>query len=149
MAGGELITEQGIGNGISLIIFVGIIAQLPQLVAQTLATWTPDLLLTYISFLAVSVILIAGVIVVTEGQRSIPVSYAKRVRGNRVYGGKPSTHLPLRVNQAGVIPIIFASSLMLFPGVIANFFVGADNAAVARGQPGWSACFRISGFTGD
>jgi preprotein translocase subunit SecY len=128
---GELITEQGIGNGISLIIFVGIIARLPQVTAQVLSTWTPDQLLTYASFLVVSVVVIAGVVVVTEGQRSIPVSYAKRVRGNRLYGGV-STHLPLRVNQAGVIPIIFALSLMLFPGVVANFLVGVQNELVAR-----------------
>ena len=144
---GELITEQGIGNGISLIIFVGIIAQLPQVVVQTLATWTPDLLLTYVSFLVVSLIVIAGVIVVTEGQRSIPVSYAKRVRGNRVFGGV-STHLPLRVNQAGVIPIIFALSLMLFPGVVANFFVGANNATVARGAAWVIGLFQDQWFYG-
>lgn len=128
---GELITEQGIGNGISLLIFVGIIASLPTVVSQTIATWTAEQLLTYLAFLVVSLIVIAGVVVVTEGQRSIPVSYAKRVRGNRLYGGV-STHLPLRVNQAGVIPIIFALSLMLFPGVVANFFVGAQNETVAR-----------------
>jgi preprotein translocase subunit SecY len=79
----------------------------------------------------VSLVVIAGVVVITEGQRAIPVSYAKRIRGSRVFGGA-STHLPLRVNQAGVIPIIFALSIMLFPGVIANFLVGADNQLVAR-----------------
>ena len=75
--------------------------------------------------------MIAAVVFVTEGQRNIPVSYAKRVRGNRIYGGT-STHLPLRVNQAGVIPIIFAMSIMLFPGMIANFFVNSNSAAVAN-----------------
>ncbi|MFH1354099.1 MAG: preprotein translocase subunit SecY [bacterium] len=129
---GELITEQGIGNGISLIIFVGIIARLPQITIQTIATWTPDQLLTYLTFLVVSVVVIAGVVMVTEGQRSIPVSYAKRVRGSRVFGGA-STHLPLRVNQAGVIPIIFALSVMLFPGMVASFLVGVDSAIVSRG----------------
>ncbi len=129
---GELITEQGIGNGISLIIFVGIIARLPQIIIQAYATWTPDLLLTYGSFLVVSVVVIAGVVMVAEGQRSIPVSYAKRIRGNRMLGGA-STHLPLRVNQAGVIPIIFALSVMLFPGIIANFFLAVDNEAVRNG----------------
>lgn len=128
---GELVTEQGIGNGISLIIFVGIVARIPQVVSQTIATWTPDLLFTYLIFLAVFLIVIAGVVIVSEGQRSIPVSYAKRVRGNRMLGGV-STHLPLRVNQAGVIPIIFALSIMLFPGVIANFLVGVRVEAVAR-----------------
>ncbi len=128
---GELITEQGVGNGISLIIFVGIIARLPRVTAQALATFTPDMLITYGSFLIVSLVVIAGVVVITEGQRAIPVSYAKRIRGSRVFGGS-STHLPLRVNQAGVIPIIFALSIMLFPGVIANFLVGVNNQAVAR-----------------
>lgn len=128
---GELITEQGIGNGISLIIFVGIIASLPQVLIQARATFTPDLLVTYIGFAIVALIVIAGVVVVTEGQRAIPVSYAKRVRGNKMYGGA-STHLPLRVNQAGVIPIIFALSIMLFPGVLANFLVGVRVELISR-----------------
>lgn len=127
---GELISEQGVGNGISLIIFVGIISRLPHVVAQTFQTSTQDQLLSYLAFIAVALVVIAGVVVVTEGQRSIPVSYAKRVRGNRMFGGV-STHLPLRVNQAGVIPIIFALSIMLFPGVIANFLVGVKNQWVA------------------
>lgn len=132
---GELITEQGVGNGISLLIFVGIITRLPQALGQAVATFTPDQLLTYAAFAAVAIVVVAGVVVITEGQRSIPVSYAKRVRGNRIFGGV-STHLPLRVNQAGVIPIIFALSIMLFPGVIANFLLGVNNhivAAAARG----------------
>lgn len=127
---GELMTKQGFGNGISLIIFIGIISRLPEALFQVLATWSGDQLITYIAFLAVSLIVIAGVVVVTEGQRSIPVSYAKQVRGNRMLGGT-STHLPLRVNQAGVMPIIFALSVMLFPGILANFFVASSNAAVA------------------
>jgi preprotein translocase subunit SecY len=129
---GELISEQGIGNGISLIIFVGIISRLPQIIAQTVATWTPDQLLTYAAFIVVSLIVIAGVVFVSEGQRSVPVSYAKRVRGNRIFGGV-ATHLPLRVNQAGVMPIIFALSVMLFPGVLANFFVSAQTEWLASG----------------
>jgi len=127
---GELISEQGIGNGISLLIFVGIISRLPQVTAQILSTWTPDQLITYGSFLVASLVVIAGVVFITEGQRNIPVSYAKQMRGNRLLGGA-STHLPLRVNQAGVMPIIFALSIMLFPGVVANFFVTADNAVVS------------------
>ncbi len=126
---GELLTKQGFGNGISLIIFIGIIGRLPEAILQIFATWTPDQLFTYAAFLIVSVIVIAGVVVVTEGQRAIPVTYAKQVRGNRMLGGT-STHLPLRVNQAGVMPIIFALSVMLFPGIIANFFVGSSNATV-------------------
>lgn len=126
---GELMTKQGFGNGISLIIFIGIIGRLPEAIIQIIATWTPDQLFTYAAFLVVSVIVIAGVVVVTEGQRAIPISYAKQVRGNRMLGGT-STHLPLRVNQAGVMPIIFALSVMLFPGIVANFFVASSNATV-------------------
>mgnify|MGYP002622285371 CR=1 FL=1 len=127
---GELISEQGIGNGISLLIFVGIVAQIPTVAVQTYQTYTPDLLVSYIGFLIVALVVIAGVVFITEGQRNIPVSYAKRIRGNRMFGGT-STHLPLRVNQAGVIPIIFALSIMLFPGVVANFFVAAQNEVVS------------------
>ncbi|MBI4022346.1 MAG: preprotein translocase subunit SecY [Candidatus Andersenbacteria bacterium] len=144
---GELITEQGIGNGISLIIFVGIIARLPQITGQAVATWTADQLLTYASFAAISLIVIAGVVMVTEGQRSIPVSYAKRVRGMRVYGGA-ATHLPLRVNQAGVIPIIFALSLMLFPGVVANFLVGVKQEGVADAATWVISLFQDQWFYG-
>lgn len=144
---GELITEQGIGNGISLLIFVGIIAQLPQVIGQAVATWTPDQLLQYASFAAISLIVIAGVVMVTEGQRSIPVSYAKRVRGMRLYGGV-ATHLPLRVNQAGVIPIIFALSLMLFPGVVANFLVGVQQESVARAATWVISLFQDQWFYG-
>lgn len=128
---GELITEQGIGNGISLIIFVGIISRLPQAVYQIFATWTPDQFFTYGMFALVSIIVIGGVVLISEGQRIIPVSYAKRVRGGRTLGGT-SSHLPLRVNQAGVIPIIFALSIMLFPGVIANFFVNSSHQNIAH-----------------
>lgn len=144
---GELITEQGIGNGISLIIFVGIIARLPQIIGQTVATWTADQLLTYTAFAAISLVVIAGVVIVTEGQRSIPVSYAKRVRGMRMYGGV-ATHLPLRVNQAGVIPIIFALSLMLFPGVVANFLVGVKQEAVAGAATWVISLFQNQWFYG-
>ncbi len=144
---GELITEQGIGNGISLIIFVGIIARLPQVTVQTIATWTPDQLLTYATFLVVAVVVIAGVVVVTEGQRSLPVSYAKRVRGSRMFGGV-STYLPLRVNQAGVIPIIFALSVMLFPGMVANFFVGVGGQWVSQAAQWVVGLFQDQWFYG-
>lgn len=144
---GELITEQGIGNGISLLIFVGIIARLPQTVSQILATWTSDLWLTYGSFLVVSVIVIAGVVLITEGQRAITVHYAKRIRGNRMFGGV-SSHLPLRVNQAGVMPIIFALSFMLFPGVLANFFVAANNEMIANAAQSIVRAFQNQWFYG-
>jgi len=144
---GELISEQGIGNGISLIIFIGIVSRLPRIIGQTIATWTPDQLFTYLAFSAVSLVVIAGVVIVTEGQRSIPVSYAKRVRGNRMLGGV-STHLPLRVNQAGVIPIIFALSIMLFPGVIANFLVGVNSEVVSRAAQSVVNAFQNQMFYG-
>lgn len=116
---GELITEKNIGNGISLLIFAGIISSLPMDLKQTLVTYDASQIPTYLAFLVVSFIVIAGVVIVTEGERAIPVAYAKRVRGNRVYGGSMA-HLPLRVNQAGVIPIIFALSILLFPQLIAQ-----------------------------
>ncbi len=119
---GEQITERGIGNGISLIIFAGIVARLPVAVANTLRLMktgelTPFFMLILLAFM----ILVVGVIVFVEkGQRRIPVQYAKRVVGRRVYGGQ-STHLPLKVNTAGVIPPIFASSMLMFPATVANF----------------------------
>lgn len=116
---GELISEQKIGNGISLIIFAGIVSSLPQAIQQLIFSYQPELLTTYIAFVFVSVLIIAGVVFITEGERKIPVTYAKRVRGNRVYGGATS-YLPLKVNQAGVIPIIFAISLLLFPQFLAQ-----------------------------
>jgi preprotein translocase subunit SecY len=128
---GELITEKNIGNGVSIIIFAGIVASLPTSVSQTLVIWDPAKVFTYLGYAVFAVLVIAAIVFITEGQRNIPVSYAKRVRGNRVYGGT-STHLPIRVNQAGVIPIIFAMSIMLFPGMIANFFVHASNPTVAN-----------------
>lgn len=128
---GELITEKKIGNGVSLIIFAGIVAGLPSALSKISATFDSSQLFTYILLGVVVIAAIAGVVVVTEGQRNIPVSYAKRIRGNKMYGGS-STHLPLRVNQAGVIPIIFAMSIMLFPGMIANFLANASNPTVAQ-----------------
>ncbi|MBI2038719.1 MAG: preprotein translocase subunit SecY [Candidatus Niyogibacteria bacterium] len=126
---GELITEYGIGNGISILIFAGIVAALPQAVRQTLFTFDATQLPILIAFVIAAVAVIAAVIVVTEGQRPVPVSYARRIRGNRVYGGT-STYLPLRVNQAGVIPIIFALSILLFPQMIMKFLGGVQNAVI-------------------
>lgn len=128
---GELITEKKIGNGVSLIIFAGIVAGLPSSLSRLSATFDSAQLFMYLLLAAVGIVAIAGVIIMTEGQRNIPISYAKRIRGNRMYGGS-STHLPLRVNQAGVIPIIFAMSIMLFPGMIANFLASVSNQTVAN-----------------
>jgi len=132
---GEIISEQGIGNGISLLIFAGIVASIPMNIFQMFATFNPTMIPSYIVFIILAVIIVAGVVVITEAYRNIPVSYAKRVRGSKMYGGV-STYLPLNVNPAGVIPIIFALSILLFPGMIANYFgtysglVGSMAAAV-------------------
>jgi len=121
---GELISEKGIGNGVSLLIFAGIVARVPVNIREVLIKWDPSQLPSYVLFVSMSLIIIAGVVLINEGRRNIPVSYAKRVRGTKMYGGV-STYLPLNVNPAGVIPIIFALSIMLFPGMIANFLGGA------------------------
>lgn len=128
---GELITEKGLGNGVSMMIFAGIVAALPTGISRLLATWDPSQFFTYIVFLALGLITIAGVIFINEGQRTIPIAYAKRVRGSSVYGGS-ATHLPLRVNQAGVIPIIFAVSLILIPTMLANFLATSSNTKIAE-----------------
>lgn len=122
---GELITEYGIGNGLSLIIFSGIVARIPSATGQVLYTFDWAQLPTYIGFLVVAVIIVAGVVVISEAERPIPVTYAKRVRGNKVYGGT-STYLPIRVNQAGVIPIIFALSFLIFPQMLVKFMSGLN-----------------------
>ena len=128
---GELITEYGIGNGISLIIFAGIIARLPASLQQTVALYDSSQLPKIIGFGLAALLVIAAVVFVTEAQRNIPVSYAKHVRGNKTFGGG-NTYLPLRVNQAGVIPIIFAISILLFPTMIANFLTSAKNAHIVH-----------------
>ncbi|KKT90879.1 MAG: Protein translocase subunit SecY [Candidatus Jorgensenbacteria bacterium GW2011_GWA2_45_13] len=116
---GELISEYKIGNGVSLIIFAGIVSGLPQQIGASILTYTPDKIATYLVFIILALIVIAGVVFINEGERKVPVSYAKQVRGNKMYGGV-STYLPLRVNQAGVIPIIFAISLLLLPQFFAQ-----------------------------
>jgi len=119
---GELVTEKGIGNGVSLLIFAGIIADFPRNVQQLAATYDPSMIPSYIIFFIMSVLMVAAVILINEARRNIPVSYAKRVRGMKMVGGV-STYLPLNINPAGVIPIIFALSILLFPAMIANFLV--------------------------
>jgi len=134
---GELITEKGIGNGVSLLIFAGIVADVPNNILQTFYAWDPAKLPAYILFFGISALIIAAVVVINEGRRNIPVSYAKRVRGGKMFGGS-STYLPLNINPAGVIPIIFAMSLLMFPGMISNFLGGAEGwvgqAATALGN---------------
>lgn len=117
---GELVSEFGIGNGVSLIIFAGIVSRLPAWVSQQVFTFDASQIPLYLAFFVVGIIILAGIVLVTEAERPIPVTYAKQVRGMKMYGGG-STYLPLRVNQAGVIPIIFALSILLFPQMIGTF----------------------------
>jgi len=129
---GELISEFGIGNGVSLIIFAGIVSRIPSDIAQALFGFDLSQLPSYIAFAAAAVAIIAGVVFISEAERPIPVTYARRVRGSKVMGGV-STYLPLRVNQAGVIPIIFALSILLFPQMIATFLTRSSVTWLAGG----------------
>jgi preprotein translocase subunit SecY len=128
---GELITEYGIGNGISLIIFAGIVARLPQGIGQSIVSGTSGTnILGLAVFAIIGLATIIGIVVVQEGHRRIPVQYSKRIRGTRMYQGQ-STHIPLKVNSAGMIPLIFALSIMIFPGTIASYFQASSNASVS------------------
>ena len=144
---GELITEKGIGNGISIMIFAGIASGLPTMITRALADFDSTKIFTYIIFLLIALITVAGVIVINEAQRNIPVAYAKRVRGDKTYGGS-STHLPLRLNQAGVIPIIFAVSLILVPGMVATYLMQSTNEKVAHIAGQVNALFQNQMFYG-
>ncbi len=130
---GELITEKGIGNGVSLLIFAGIISGFPLSMREMLVKWEPSQLPIYLLFFVMALIIIASVVLINEARRNIPISYAKRVRGMKMYGGV-STYLPLNINPAGVIPIIFALSIMMFPGMIANFFIGGSGMVAKIAQ---------------
>lgn len=133
---GELISEKKVGNGISLLIFAGIVADLPKIVKQILVTFDQTQLFMLLGFVIIAVITVIGVVFINEGQRNVPVQYARQIRGNRSFGGT-STHLPLRVNMAGVIPIIFAISVVLFPSMIAQFLIHAKTAWIA-GAAEWT-----------
>jgi preprotein translocase subunit SecY len=123
---GEKITENGIGNGISLFIFAGIIARMPQGVVTTVVRYLDNQISIFsiILFVVIALLIIVGIIYIQEGTRKIPVQYAKRVVGRKMYGGQTS-YIPMKVNQSGVIPIIFAVSLLMFPMTIAQFFPGS------------------------
>ena len=123
---GELIDEQGIGNGISIIIFGGIVTEIPSRVGSLMVTNPFALVL----FVVITVITIVGIVIIQEGQRRIPVQYARRVRGTKVYGGQ-STHIPLQVNAAGMIPLIFAVSIIILPGIIASYLLSSKTPWVA------------------
>ena len=124
---GELISEQGIGSGVSIIILSGIVAAIPQRVGQMLQTGQ---ILSLVVFLTVTIVTIVGIVYIQEGVRRVPVQYGKRVRGTKMYGGQ-STHVPLRVNSSGMIPLIFAISILIFPGVIAGYFVASSNGFIS------------------
>ncbi|HVB63100.1 MAG TPA: preprotein translocase subunit SecY [Nitrolancea sp.] len=129
---GELITENGIGNGVSIIIFGGIVASLPSAVGNlvTGGTLTQNVI-GAVAFLVIGLFTIVGMVLMNEGMRRIPVQHAKRVRRGRVFGGG-STFIPLKVNSAGMIPLIFAVSIMVFPGMIANFLQTSNTGWVTR-----------------
>lgn len=132
---GELISEQGIGSGVSIIIFGGIVAGIPQRIGQLLFT-NP---IQFLFFLVVTMVTIVGIIFIQEGQRRIPVQYGKQVRGTKMYGGQ-SSHIPLRINSSGMIPLIFAISFLIFPGVLAQPF------AASAGQPENFANWIVNSF---
>ncbi|OGD57331.1 preprotein translocase subunit SecY [Candidatus Berkelbacteria bacterium RBG_13_40_8] len=144
---GELISENGIGNGVSLIISLGIIAGIPAQVRNTLVVLDTGKIIGLIIFAIVGVGVIAAIVLANEGTRQIPVSYARRIRGLRSYGGV-DTHLPIRVNSAGVIPIIFAMSIMIFPGVIAEFFQQAHSEWLANAATWVANLFQNNWFYG-
>ncbi len=133
---GELITRDGVGQGISIIIFGGIVAQAPQRIGQLASTNVLGL----VGYLAMALITVVAIVVVYEGQRRIPVQYGKRVRGTRVFGGQ-SSHIPMRINQAGMIPLIFAQSILILPGVIASYFTVSENETLRSFAIGFSSLF--------
>lgn len=142
---GELISEFGIGNGVSLIIFAGIVGAIPQTVRQLVLIYDKTQLLTYIALVVAALVIIAGIVLVNEAERLVPITYAKQSRGSQTYGST-STYLPLRVNQAGVMPIIFALAILLFPQMIASllasssvfFWQNLGNALNRFVQNGWA-----------
>ncbi|NTV30588.1 preprotein translocase subunit SecY [candidate division WWE3 bacterium] len=128
---GELITEYGIGNGTSIVISVGIISGLPLTLSQLFSTQQNGALLDLALFATISILVIAGIVLVNEATRQVPVQYARRIKGSQQIGGQ-TTYLPLRLNQAGVVPIIFAVSMVLIPGTVAQFLVGVTSGQVAN-----------------
>ncbi len=129
---GEIISERKIGNGISILIFVGIVVSLPQALQQTAAVFDSTQFFNLLVLLILGLITIAGIVIITQGQRNVQVTYARQMRGTHMVGGT-NTYLPIRVNQAGMIPIIFAISMILFPPLLAQFFLHAKSAALVTG----------------
>jgi preprotein translocase subunit SecY len=127
---GEQINERGIGNGVSLIIFAGIVAAIPQKLAQYFITFDVSQIPTLVGLLVLVLIVIAGIVFVTEAERPVPVTYARQTRVGQTNGLGASTYLPLRLNQAGVVPIIFAISILIFPQLIAQLFSTSGNSTL-------------------
>lgn len=142
---GELISEKGIGNGISILIFAGIVGRLPVVFGQTASTTTSENMMNTLIFMVTGLVVIASIVVMNEATRQITVYYAKRVRGNKIYGGQ-STHLPLRLNQAGVIPIIFAVSMVLLPSLISNYLTASKNPTLHNFAVSLSSLFNPEGI---
>jgi preprotein translocase subunit SecY len=146
---GEQIQSYGIGNGISVIIFAGIVSGLPSLIIQgftTVETGGIDQIIGIIAFLSIALLTIVGIVLMQEGQRRIPVQYAKRMRGNRQYGGQ-SSHIPLKVNMAGMIPLIFAQSIIIFPGTLASYACPEVTAPADASILKQVACFTYQTFS--
>lgn len=142
---GELISEFGLGNGISLLIFAGIVGRMPVVFGKTLAVVNQELIFNILIFVILAVAVIGSIVFVNEAVRRIPVYYAKRIRGNRVYQGA-TNYLPLKLNQAGVIPIIFAVSFVLFPQLLGNFLQYVKNPIIAKSAAFLIKLFNPSGF---
>lgn len=142
---GELISEFGLGNGISLIILAGIVGRLPVVLSQTATVATPETVFSIIVFVVLSITVIASIVFINEAVRKIPVYYAKRIKGNRLYSGA-TNFLPLKLNQAGVIPIIFAVSFVLMPQLIGNYITYSKNPAFASVGRFLTTFFSPEGF---
>jgi preprotein translocase subunit SecY len=146
---GEQIQTYGIGNGVSVIIFAGIVSGLPSLIIQAFESISLggfETVLGVLLFLVIGLGTLLGIVMMHEGQRRIPVQYAKRMRGNRVYGGQ-SSHIPLKVNMAGMIPLIFAQSIIIFPGTIASYACPTQVASAGAGWLEQIACFVYATFS--
>lgn len=145
---GEQIQQYGIGNGISVIIFAGIVSRLPVIIYEAISTAQvgAEQFIGIIAFVLIALLTIVGIVLVQEGQRRVPVQYAKRMRGNRVYGGQTS-FIPLKVNMAGMIPLIFAQSIIIFPGTLASYACPTGTAAAGDGILRQVACFLFRTFS--
>ena len=142
---GELISEFGLGNGISLLIFAGIVGRIPVVLGRTLTIINQELIFNMLIFIVLAVFVIGAIVFINEAVRRIPVYYAKRIRGNRIYQGA-TNYLPLKLNQAGVIPIIFAVSFVLFPQLLGNFLQYAKNPLISKSAGFLVKLFNPSGF---